>query len=94
MNKNIGLINESQDDIDLDQIQDFKGIKKSNLKSNEMVNDQNESFEGLDAYRKEEEVGDDLSSGSDDCLSELSNEAIYFENKVIYQKKALFYKNW
>jgi len=50
-------------------------------------------FGGLDAYRMED-VRDDLSSGSDDCLSELSNEAIYFENKVIYQKKALFYKNW
>ena len=32
---------------------------------------------------------DDLSA---DNLSELSNEAVYFENKIIYQRKALFAK--
>ena len=30
----------------------------------------------------------------DSGLSELSNEELYFQNKTIYQKKALFYKNF
>lgn len=40
---------------------------------------------------EEEKIKDNVSEESG--LSELSNEELYFANKTIYQKKALFYKN-
>jgi hypothetical protein len=41
---------------------------------------------------EEGEIRDNLSE--DSGLSELSNEELYFQNKTIYQKKALLYKNF
>ena len=44
-----------------------------------------------DKYRRESDSDSDKSS---DGLSEITNESIYFEKKISYQRRALFRKNF
>ena len=46
-----------------------------------------------DAHNAPAGVDDDSDDDAESVLSEISNESMYFENKVGYQKRALFRKN-
>jgi len=74
------------------------GKKKANktygINEEDYYDEQNDMSYENDLMPDDEDdiIRDNMSEGSG--LSELSNEELYFQNKTIYQKKALFYKNF